>query len=80
MMMVIDNAEIVWFVLPVKELTRRTFKPPLQPILVSGPFRVAVNNLKLPLTPSGNHYVAVFMDYLTMFVSLSESNSSRMLC
>ena len=46
--------------------TRKTFKPPLQPIPVGGPFhRVAVNILKLPLTSNGNRYVAVFMDYLT---------------
>ena len=45
---------------------RRTFRPPLQPIPVGGPFhRVAVDILKLPLTSSGNRYVAVFMDYLT---------------
>ena len=45
---------------------KRTFKPPLQPIPVGGPFhRVAVDILKLPLTSNGNHYVAVFMDYLT---------------
>ena len=46
--------------------TRRTYKPPLQPIPVGGPFhRVAVNTLKLPLTSDGNCYVAIFMDYLT---------------
>ena len=45
---------------------KRTFKPPLQPIPVGGPFhRVAVDILKLPLTSNGNRYVAVFMDYLT---------------
>ena len=44
---------------------RRTFKPPLQPIPVGGPFhRVAVDILKLPLISKGNRYVAVFMDYL----------------
>ena len=44
---------------------KRTFKPPLQPIPVGGPFhRVAVDVLKL-LTFNGNRYVAVFMDYLT---------------
>ena len=45
---------------------RKTFKPPLQPIPVGGPFhRVAVDILKLPLTYNSNRYVAVFMDYLT---------------
>ena len=45
---------------------RRTFKLPLQPIPVGGPFhRRAVDILKLPLTSNGNSYVAVFMDYLT---------------
>ena len=38
----------------------------MQPIPVGGPFhRVAVDILQLPLTVSGNRYVAVFMDYLT---------------
>ena len=46
--------------------TRKKFKPPLQPIPVGGPFhRVAVDILQLPLTSSGNRYVAVFMDYMT---------------
>ena len=46
--------------------TRKTFRPPLQPIPVGGPFhRVAVDILQLPLTSSGNRYVAVFMDYMT---------------
>ena len=45
---------------------RKTFKPPLAPILVGGPFhRVAVDILQLPLTADGNRYVAMFMDYLT---------------
>ena len=49
-----------------RKSTRRTCKPPLQPIPVGGPFhRVAVDILTLPLTTSGNRYVAVFMDYLT---------------
>ena len=44
---------------------RRTFKPPLQPIPVGGPFhRVAVDILKFLLTSNGNCYIAVFMDYL----------------
>lgn len=44
----------------------RTLRPPLQPIPVGGPFhRVAVDILQLPLTVSGNRYLAVFMDYLT---------------
>ena len=43
----------------------KTFCPPLQPIPVGSPFhRVAVDILQLPLTISGNCYVAVFMDYL----------------
>ena len=46
--------------------TRKTFKPPLTPIPVGGPFhRVAVDILQLPSTVNGNCYVAVFMDYLT---------------
>ena len=46
--------------------TRRTFKPPLQPIPVGGPFhRVAVDVLQLPPTVNGNRYIVVFMDYLT---------------
>ena len=45
---------------------RKTFRPPLTPIPVGGPFhRVAVDILQLPLTANGNSYVAVFMDYLT---------------
>ena len=45
---------------------RRTCHPPLKPIPVGGPFhRVAVDILQLPITSSGNRYVAVFMDYLT---------------
>ena len=45
---------------------RRTCRPPLQPIPVGGAFhRVAVDILQLPITASGNRYVAVFMDYLT---------------
>ena len=45
---------------------RKTFRPPLAPIPVGGPFhRVAVDILQLPLTAQGNCYVAVFMDYLT---------------
>ena len=46
--------------------TRKTFRPPLQPIPVGGPFhRVGVDILQLPLTAKGNQYVAVFVDYLT---------------
>ena len=46
--------------------SRKTFKPPLTPIPVGGPFhRVAVDILQLPQTINGNSYVAVFMDYLT---------------
>ena len=45
---------------------RKTFKPPLAPIPVGGPFhRVAVDILQLPFTTQGNCYVVVFMDYLT---------------
>ena len=45
---------------------RKTFKPPLAPIPVGGPFhRVSVDILQLPLTTQGNCYVVVFMDYLT---------------
>ena len=44
-------------------------RPPMMPIPVKGPFhRVAVDVLQLPLTPSGNKYVVVFMDYLTKWV------------
>ena len=46
--------------------SRRTYKPPLTPIPVGGPFhRVAVDILQLPQTVNGNCYVAVFMDYMT---------------
>ena len=46
--------------------TRKTCKPPLQPIPVGGPFhRIGVDVLQLPLTEKGNRYVVVFMDYLT---------------
>ena len=46
--------------------TRSTCKPSLQPIPVGGPFhRLGVDVLQLPLTTRGNHYVVVFMDYLT---------------
>ena len=45
---------------------RRTCRLPLQSIPVGGLFhRVAVDILQLPITASGNRYVAVFMDYLT---------------
>ena len=45
--------------------TRKTFRPPLQPIPIGGPFhRVGVDILQLPLTAKGNQYVAVFVDYL----------------
>ena len=41
--------------------TRKTFRPPLCPAPVGGPFhRVAVDVLQLPLTAQGN---MVFMDY-----------------
>ena len=43
----------------------KTFRPPLQPIPIGGPFhRMAVDISQLPLTASGNRYVAVFMGYL----------------
>ena len=43
----------------------KTFRPPLVPIPIGGPFhRVAVDILQLPLTTRGNCYVAVFMNYL----------------
>ena len=46
--------------------THKTFRPPLCPIPVGGPFhRVAVDVLELPFTAQGNSYVVVFMDYLT---------------
>ena len=45
---------------------RRTIRPPLQSIPVGGPFHwIGVDILQLPLTESGNHYVVVFLDYLT---------------
>ena len=44
-------------------------QPPLMLIPVKGSFhRVAVDVLRLPLTPSGNKYVVLFMDYLTKWV------------
>ena len=46
--------------------TGRASRLPLQPIVVRGPFhRMGVDVLQLPLTESGNHYVVVFLDYLT---------------
>ena len=63
--MSIDTAEVVLFVLPTKG-TRRTFKPPLQPIPVGGPYhQVAVDLHKFPVTSNGNCYIVIFMDYLT---------------
>ena len=61
---------------------RRTFKLPLQPIPVGGPFhRRAVDILKLPLTSNGNSYVAAFMDYLTkwrlLFLTREQRRSQR---
>ena len=46
---------------------KRTFKPPLQPIPVGGPFhRVGVDVLQLPISVNGNRYVVVFFfNYLT---------------
>ena len=50
------------------ESGRKTFRPPLTQIPVGGLFhRVAVDILQLPLTANENHYVAVFMDYLTKY-------------
>jgi len=50
--------------------------PPLSPITVGEPFhRLGINILKLPLTESGNHYLLVFVDYLTKSESLSHSGS-----
>ena len=47
----------------------RSVKPPLVSIPVGGPFhRVGVDVLQLPITESGNKYVVVFADYLTMKV------------
>ena len=44
----------------------RLVKPPLAPIPVGGPFdRVRVDVLQLPLTQHENHYMVVFMTYLT---------------
>ena len=44
----------------------KTFKLPLAPIPVGGPFhRATVDILQLPLAADGNRHVAVFMDYLT---------------
>ena len=44
----------------------RTRIPPLQSIPVGGPFEcVGVDVMQLPTSRRGNHYVVVFMDYLT---------------
>ncbi len=49
----------------------RSFKPPLQPLPVGGPFdRVGVDILQLPLTLNGNQYALVFIDYLTKWVEV----------
>ena len=42
---------------------------PLTPIPVSGPWdRVGVDMLQLPRSHNGNHYLVVFIDYLTKWV------------
>ena len=44
----------------------RKSRPPLQPLLVGGPFsRVGIDVLQLPLRFEGNQYALVMMDYLT---------------
>lgn len=49
-----------------RKSNRRTFKSPLLPILVGGPFHcVGVDVFQLPITVNGNRYVIVFVDYLT---------------
>ena len=49
----------------------RSFKAPLQPLPVGGPFdRVGVDVLQLPLTLDGNQYALVFIDYLTKWVEV----------
>lgn len=47
----------------------RSFRPPLTPIPVGGPFhRLGVDVLQLPLTANGNRYVVCFVDYFTKWV------------
>ena len=48
---------------------RTSFKAPLQPLLVGGPFdRVGVDVLQLPSTLDGNQYALVFIHYLIKWV------------
>ncbi|XP_041462201.1 uncharacterized protein LOC121413446 [Lytechinus variegatus] len=46
-------------------------RAPLKPISASKPFqRIAVDITELPITPRGNRYVLVIMDYFTKYVNL----------
>ena len=60
--------------------TGRRSRPPLQPILVCSPFHRVVDVLQLPLTFDGNHYLVVFIDYLTKWVeafAVSDQNADN---
>ena len=56
----------------------RSFRPPLTPIPVGGPFhRIGVDVLQLPLTANGNRYVVCFVDYLTKWVEAFAVSDQR---
>ena len=43
--------------------------PPLKSFLVGAPFkRLGIDKMEMPLTPEGNHYAAVMIDYVTKWV------------
>ena len=47
----------------------RRLRPTLKSLPVGGPFeRVGVDLMEMPQTTLGNHYVIVFLDYLTKWV------------
>ena len=47
----------------------RRHHPPLKPLPVGAPFeRLGIDIMEMPLTPAGNRYVVVMIDYLTKWV------------
>jgi hypothetical protein len=56
----------------------RKARPPLQPLMVGGPFnRVGIDILQLPLSYEGNQYALVMMDYLIKWPAIKKLKLSR---